>query len=72
MKVPMTPERMMVRQYWKTSRKVGTTRSSTEAIRASARRFITPRISARPKAPTIAGIRSTPPPSAGRPKVKRW
>jgi hypothetical protein len=70
-KVPMMPERMMVFQYWKISFKRGTTRSLTGATCGMAWRFMVERISARPKAPTMAGMRSMPPLSAGMPKVKR-
>ena len=68
---PITPERMTVRQYWNTSRKRGSTESLTSTSffsTGSARAVST---SARPNAPTSAGIRAMPPASSPQPKVKR-
>ncbi len=68
---PITPERMTVRQYWNTSRKRGSTESftSTSFFSSGSARLVS--TSARPKAPTSAGIRPMPPAISSQPKVKR-
>jgi hypothetical protein len=68
---PITPERSTVRQYWKTSRKRGSTESLSSTSFFSAGSASVVRISARPNAPTSAGISAMPPESSSQPNVKR-
>ena len=70
-RTPITPERMTVRQYWNTSRKRGSTESLTWTSFFSTGSASAVSTSARPKAPTSAGISEMPPASSSQPKVKR-
>ena len=68
---PMTPERSTVQRYCSTSRKRGSTESLRSAILRSMGSDRVVSTSARPKAPTSAGISAMPPESSSQPKVKR-
>ncbi len=61
MPVPMTPLRMIVRQYRNTSPSLGITLSFVVVTTSALRLRMTDSTSAKPKAPTIAGIRPNPP-----------
>ena len=67
----MTPERSTVQRYWNTSRQRGRTESFRSAILRSIGSESVVSTSARPKAPTSAGISAMPPESSSQPKVKR-
>ena len=68
---PISPERMMVRQWRSTSAIFGSTESTELIMAFSLGWLITVRISAKPKAPTSAGISPMPPLIALLSKVKR-
>src|SRR5664279_2186899 len=68
---PITPDRNTVGQYWTTSRKRGSTESFSSISLASIGSASVVSTSAKPKAPTSAGISEMPPESSPQPKVKR-
>ncbi len=68
---PITPDRMTVRQYCSTSRKRGRTESFSSTSFFSTGSASVVSTSARPNAPTSAGISAMPPASSSQPKVKR-
>ena len=70
-KVPITPERMMVRQYCSTSRILGITVSKGLIFGTGRFSCMATRISAKPKAPTSAGTSEKPPARSRLSKLKR-
>ena len=68
---PITPERSTVRQYCTISRQRGSTESLRSMILRSIGSASVVSTSARPKAPTSAGISAKPPASSSQPKVNR-
>src|SRR5207237_7764496 len=68
---PMIPERNTVHLYWTISFQRGSTESFISAILRSMGSAIVVSTSARPNAPTSAGISAMPPESSSQPKVKR-
>ena len=62
--VPMSPLRMMVRQYFVISASLGITLSCGFLAISVGGFFMTVSTSARPKAPTMAGMRAKPPMSS--------
>ena len=73
MKMPMAPERRIVRQYFSTSldaRDDGIDLVEDMALTAGPRMACS--TSATPKAPTSAGNRPMPPARSVQPKAKRW
>ena len=72
MKVPMAPERKMVRQCWSTSRMRGRTESILDDTALTAGPRMACSTSATPNAPTSAGNSPMPPARSVLPKAKRW
>src|SRR5215208_4731003 len=68
---PMIPERSTVQRYWNTSRQRGSTESFRSTILRSTGSARVVSTSARPNAPTSAGISAMPPESSSQPKVNR-
>src|SRR5438067_1891085 len=68
---PITPERSTVRQYCATSLKRGSTESRSSIILRSTGSESVVSTSARPKAPTSAGMSAMPPANSSQPKVNR-
>ncbi len=71
MKVPMTPERRIVRQYCVTSLSLGITESKGLILTGTGRSRTAISSSAKPNAPTSAGTSWKPPLMSRMPNVKR-
>ena len=71
MKVPMAPERRIVRQCWMTSLMRGITELMVEETALTAGPRMACSTSATPKAPTSAGSRPMPPARSVLPNAKR-
>ena len=70
MKVPMSPERTIVRQYCTTSLSFGITESNGLIFTGTGRSRTAISNSAKPNAPTSAGTRLKPPARSRLPKLK--